>query len=132
MSKDVMEHIKTAWNALSELSEITTTTEQSELLERAIASLAFAHDALKAKEPDVIEFVEDMSNNLIISVVSPLTSLERMLYSFNEDGTFTEHDAIQVAQAVAKHVAGAAQGIADDASELAFESFQDGQSEDNE
>lgn len=52
MSKDVMEHIKTAWNALAELSEITTTAEQSELLERAIASLAFAHDVLKAKEKD--------------------------------------------------------------------------------
>ncbi|MBR3312676.1 MAG: hypothetical protein IKG18_00910 [Atopobiaceae bacterium] len=45
---DVMEQVKTAWDALAKLSEITTTTEQSELLESAFAGLALAHDGLMA------------------------------------------------------------------------------------
>lgn len=131
MTKDAMQHYEDATNALSKLSELTSgDPEKSKLVEEAYRNLMLAYSAEQREFDAVRQCMGDVEHALVLDVVSPLESLNRMLFAFVADGgKFTEHDAMLVAEKVIARVGWDAQRITDKVAELSFKLTEDAKSE---
>ena len=131
MTDDAVRYFESATNALSKLSELTSgEPEKSQLMQEAYKGVILAYAELTKEFDAVKQCLGDVEHALVLDCVSPLESLEHMLFAFDADyGMFTEHDAMLVAEKVIARVGWDAQRITDKVAELSFKLTEDAKNE---